>query len=184
MKRVFIIHGLAADPNCNWFPWLKKELEQKGYAVFAPYMPSSRHPICGEWIEHLKTVIGDVDNNTILVGHSLGGAAILRFLEKLEKGKFVAKVFIIAGPDDNPGFPELNSFTYPPADFERIKGASDKGFVLFHSDDDPVVPFLMGQRLAKKLEAEFIALSGFGHLNAGIGDFTFPVLLDKILEIN
>ncbi len=181
MKRVFIIHGLAADPNCNWFPWLKDELEAKGYSVFVPRMPSSRHPICGEWLEYLKGLVGEVDENTIFVGHSLGGATILRFLEKIKGEKKTGKIFIVAGPDENPGFPELDSFVYPQVNFEKIKNSA-KGFVLIHSEDDPVVPFLMGQRLAKKLDAEFIPLSGLGHLNAGIGDFTLPILLGRILD--
>ena len=29
MKRVFIIHGWEGHPENAWFPWLKKELEQK-----------------------------------------------------------------------------------------------------------------------------------------------------------
>ena len=30
-KRVFIVHGWDGYPEEVWFPWLKKELEAKGF---------------------------------------------------------------------------------------------------------------------------------------------------------
>jgi esterase/lipase len=36
MKKVFIIHGWDGYPEEGWFPWLKKELEKKGFSVFVP----------------------------------------------------------------------------------------------------------------------------------------------------
>ena len=32
-KRVFIAHGWDGYPEEGWFPWLKKELETKGFEV-------------------------------------------------------------------------------------------------------------------------------------------------------
>ena len=31
MKRVYIIHGWEGYPEEGWFPWLKKELEDRGF---------------------------------------------------------------------------------------------------------------------------------------------------------
>jgi len=44
MKRAYIIHGWDGYPEEGWFPWLKKELENKGYHVEIPSMPNSKHP--------------------------------------------------------------------------------------------------------------------------------------------
>lgn len=30
-KRVFIVHGWDGKPSGAWLPWLKKELEAKGF---------------------------------------------------------------------------------------------------------------------------------------------------------
>ena len=44
MKKVFIIHGWDGYPEENWFPWLKKELEDKGFEVFVLQMPDADNP--------------------------------------------------------------------------------------------------------------------------------------------
>ena len=36
----FIIHGIYATPEANWFPWLKKELESRGNEVIVPKFPT------------------------------------------------------------------------------------------------------------------------------------------------
>ena len=33
VKRVFVVHGWDGHPAEGWFPWLKKELEKRGYLV-------------------------------------------------------------------------------------------------------------------------------------------------------
>lgn len=44
MKRVFIIHGWEGYPEEGWFPWLKKELEEKSFAVQVLVMPDTDKP--------------------------------------------------------------------------------------------------------------------------------------------
>jgi uncharacterized protein len=182
MKRVFIIHGYGADPDCNWFPWLKEELNKRGLAAQVPAMPNTETPQCQEWVDALKSLIGQPDQDTILVGHSLGTAAILRYLETLQDGESVGDVFLVAGADANPGFPELDSFVAKAPDYEKIKKGA-KSFTVIHSDDDPVVPFEMGQRLSKGLGAEFVPLSGLEHLNAGEGGGEFALLRDRVIKM-
>lgn len=106
MKRVFIIHGWDFNPKMNWYPWLKKELEKKGYSVTVPAMPKTSEPEISAWVSNLKKVVGKLDEETYLVGHSIGCQAILRFLErenykgKLKKVVFVAGWFRLANLED------------------------------------------------------------------------------------
>lgn len=44
MNRVFIIHGWEGYPKEGWFPWLKKELEDKGVEVHVPQLPNADAP--------------------------------------------------------------------------------------------------------------------------------------------
>lgn len=43
-KRVFIIHGWEGDPQSDWFPWLKGEVERQGFSAAVPAFPDTIHP--------------------------------------------------------------------------------------------------------------------------------------------
>src|SRR3989338_6493172 len=88
-KRAFIIHGWDGYPDEGWFPWLKAELEKNGFQVHVPAMPESAEPKIETWVSHLSKAVGDVDENTYFVGHSIGCQTILRFLESLPADKKV-----------------------------------------------------------------------------------------------
>src|SRR3989338_9993384 len=96
--NVFIFHGTEGYPEENWFPWLKEKLEAKGCRVFVPQFPSP--PIVpaqiSEWFEVLKNYEQYLDENSILVAHSLGGVFALRVLEKLQHP--VRAVFLVGTP--------------------------------------------------------------------------------------
>ena len=65
-KRVFIIHGWEGYPEEAWFPWLKKELETRGFEVFVPSMPDSGNPKIEVWVPFLKNLVGKCDKIRIL----------------------------------------------------------------------------------------------------------------------
>ena len=96
-KRVFIIHGWEGTPDSNWFPWLKNELEKKGFAVAAPQMPNAVCPKMGEWLAYLQKIVGKPDENTFFVGHSLGSIAILRYFESLPDQEKAGGAILRAG---------------------------------------------------------------------------------------
>ena len=37
---IFIFHGTGGYPKENWFPWLKQQLEIKGFNVTVPQFPT------------------------------------------------------------------------------------------------------------------------------------------------
>src|SRR3989339_1433745 len=51
--QVLLIHGIHGNSQENWFPWLKKELEQKGCEVFVPDFPDTAETSMREWLEVL-----------------------------------------------------------------------------------------------------------------------------------
>ncbi len=70
-KRAFIIHGWDGYPEEGWFPWIKRELEKKGFITQIPAMPQPEHPkIMKEKldakiiIEHAKGHFSGSDNAT------------------------------------------------------------------------------------------------------------------------
>ena len=61
MKRVVIIHGYQGEPMRGFRPWLKKELEARGFDVSMPAMPKPDAPDSDEWVAAIKK-----DKNTTI----------------------------------------------------------------------------------------------------------------------
>ena len=96
-KRVFIIHGWDGYPEEGIFPWLKKELQNRGFSVFNPSMPELLRPKIKVWVEFLKEQVGALDENTFLFGHSIGAQIILRYLESLPEDTKIGGAVFLAG---------------------------------------------------------------------------------------
>ena len=177
--NIFIIHGAYGNPEENWFPWLKKELES--HTVFVPRFPTPEDQTLDNWMDVFKEYIDKIDGETIFVGHSLGPAFILSVLEKLNvqvKASFFVSGF--TGLLGNPQFDEINkTFVDKDFDWEKIKN-NCKQFYLFHSDNDPYVPLEKGKELGEKVDSEIILIEGAGHFNTQAGFTKFPQLLELI----
>ena len=61
MKRVVMIHGWSGGTGDHWFPWLKDELEKKGYQVFVPEMSDTDAPVIADCVNDIKEVVGEPD---------------------------------------------------------------------------------------------------------------------------
>ena len=185
MNNIFIFHGTEGHPDNNWFPWMKKELEQEGYSVFVPQFPSP--PVVPakitEWFEVLKDYEQNIDENAILIGHSLGGIFTLRILEKLErpvKAAFFVGTPIGVQPIKN--YDRDNAFSGFNFDWEAIKKKAQH-FTVYQSDNDTYVSLGNGEELAKKLGVELSFVPNAGHFNTRAGYTKFEALLDRVIEI-
>ncbi len=65
-KRAFIIHCWEGKPNTRGYPWLKNELQKRGFKAYVPAMPNTNHPRNGPWLKHLAKVVGTPDKGAIL----------------------------------------------------------------------------------------------------------------------
>ncbi len=175
-----IIHGVNADPNANWFPWLKNELERAGYEVTLPIFPTPGQSL-ESWLGVIEKYETKINEETVLIGHSLGASFIMDYLEKTNKK--IKAVFLVAGFFKQLGSPfdEINkSFVDKEFNWEKIRNSCGKFFV-FGSDNDQFVPLEMTKELAQNLNAELNIISGGGHLNKEAGYDEFHVLFYTIL---
>lgn len=179
MKRVLIVHGWGANGQSNWFPWLARQLKKSGVVAYSPNLPKSIWPNSQEWLAEMRKIAQPMDRTLSVVGHSLGSVALLRLLESFSENEKIEKAIFVSGFARDLGISALASFFSKPFDWSKIKRGAEEFFVI-HSDDDPVVPFEFGKELAEKLSARFIVEHNLGHLNAGIGDCTYPLLLDLL----
>lgn len=182
MKRVFIVHGYTGYPDKNWFPWLKSELEKLGVEVVVPAMPNTEAPQFSEWLPHLRQLVGEVDEETYFVGHSLGCPTILRLLESLPEDHKVGGAVLVAGFAEPIHFSELDSFTAEAWNDEKIKQSVNK-IILINSDNDEHVPLEMGQRMRDRFNAELVVVNNAGHINEKSGYKAVPFVLDELKKI-
>lgn len=184
-NNIFIFHGTEGYPEENWFPWLKEKLEEKDYKVFVPHFPSP--PIVpskiSEWFEVLRKYEQYINENTIFVGHSLGGVFALRILEKLKYP--VRAVFLVGTPigvKPIANYDRDSSFSGFDFDWATIKNNS-KHFTVYQSDNDPHVGLENGKQLSKELGVELTFIPNAGHFNKPAGYTNFPDLVEKIRKI-
>lgn len=187
-KRAFIVHGWSGNPQEGWFPWLKEELEKKGFDVSIPAMPHPDEPVIADWVSHLASEVGLPDSDTYFIGHSVGCQTILRYLETLDT--IVGGTVCVAGwftlsdleTDEEKiiGKPWLQT----PIDFEKVKQVCPRITALF-SDDDEVVP-LQANRPAfqEKLGANIVVETGKGHFSGSDGVTELPSALQAVLDMS
>ena len=182
--KVFIIHGSYGHPGENWFPWLKKELEELNFEVFVPKFPTPERQNLENWMKVFSEYENKLDENTIMIGHSLGPVFILHILEKINHS--IHSCFFISGsisPVGDKRFDKIEKeFLKNNFNWEKIKQNCKKFFV-FHSDNDPYVPMEKATELVDKLNAELDIIKNAGHFNEDSGYKEFPLLLRKILEV-
>jgi len=187
MKNALILHGGANNHTGNWFPWLKKELEKKGYRVWVPDLPDADRPNRKKW---LNTIFSNKDwkfnNDSLLVGHSAGATLILRILENLPEGEKVNKALLVAGAINLGTMPQFFKYKRSLAkgsfDWKKIKKSCEK-FYFIHSDNDPYdCGEDQGKILQEQLDGELIIKKGEGHFNLEKGSKykKFPLILELL----
>jgi predicted alpha/beta hydrolase family esterase len=103
MKNAIIIHGTCdrdeyfsdkypSLSNSHWLPWLQKQLLINNIFAQTPEMPEAYNPNYEEWSREFSRF--EINEETILVGHSCGGGFLLRWLSE-NKAK-VRKLILVA----------------------------------------------------------------------------------------
>lgn len=192
-KRVFIIHGWEGHPGESWFPWLKQQLESKGYDTHVPAMPDTEHPKISAWVPTLKQQIGTPDEHTYLIGHSIGCQTIMRYLQSLPDDARVGGVIFVGGwvtlkpaTFDEEGVEDIaRPWMDTPLNWDAIKAKTDH-FIAIFSDNDPFVPLSDANVFKEHLNAKIIIQKGQGHFSDDTSDNAkqLPIILEELERIS
>lgn len=185
MKRAIIVHGFKGNPDANWKPWLKLELEASGFRVEIPKMPNTDHPQASAWIAKLASTIGEMGSDEIyLIGHSLGCMTILKYLETLQDNQNIKACMFVAGFTKKfKGYKRGHeSFFEGGLNLQSIKAHVDT-IIAIQSEDDSNVGFEELKAFGDGLDARTIAVTGMGHFGSADGVFEVPIVRDLILEL-
>lgn len=183
MRNVFIFHGTAGKADGNWFPWIKAELEKLDCHVVVPQFPTPEGQSLEAWLTVLDKYKQFITEDSIFIGHSLGGMFLLKVLEQLKHHVYAA--FFVAAPIGIKPIKYYDSdyeFTHFEFNWPEITKKAQY-FAVWHSDNDPYISLGNGEELAKKLGVQLHFIPHAGHLNAESGYTTLPPLLEEIKKI-
>lgn len=172
--RVIVVHGWASSPDDCWFPWLKRELERKRIVVEIPEMPNPKNPNMDEWMKKLGSVIGNPDEKTLLIGHSLGAHLVLKFVESLPSGSKIGGVICVAG--------RLVRDDGSHVDAERVRKIT-KNVIGIFSDNDYHVSIEEAKRFRDFFGKNTKILENRGHFSRKEGARELPELLEMFNSI-
>ena len=141
-KHVLFIHG-AGEGAFEEDGLLVASLQNalgRAYEVHYPKMPEHDSATYADWKAPIERELAILDNAVILVGHSVGGSVLVKYLSEQQLDKPITSLFLLATPywgaDE---FWKWNEVRLP--DDVATKLASIPRIFLYHSRDDDIVPF-------------------------------------------
>lgn len=135
----FSLPGLMKRSWKERFRWDPPE----GYQILLPKMPNPDDAKYEEWQIRFELILPALQEEILLLGHSLGGIFLAKYLSENTIRKKIRALFLIAAPF------ECEGFKLPPSLDLLNKQAGS--IVLYHSKDDPVVPPEEAERYRKVL---------------------------------
>ncbi|HSX52844.1 MAG TPA: alpha/beta hydrolase [Patescibacteria group bacterium] len=180
MKKAIIFHGTDCKPEDFWYMWLKKQLEVNGYEVKLPYYPDMNRVPISEYRSRIARQF-NLDENTVLIGHSAGVPLILSLLEHANQ-KIALAVMVAGFSEPLPG--EKDVILQDTYDWNKIKRHSND-FIFINSDNDPWgCDDKQGKRMQEYLGGKLVILHDghFGSTSLNQPYKEFPLLKQLILS--
>ena len=157
----------------DWKSWLEDVLGEQ-FEIIRPSMPGKKNAKYKEWKIWIKKFFPFLRDNIILVGHSLGGTFWLKYLAQNKFPVKISQLHLIAAAATETNEP-LGDFSLP-SDLSKVAEQAGKIY-LYHSQDDPVVPFSDLEIISAQLpSAEKIIFSDRQHFRIK----EFPELIERI----
>ncbi|KAH9197913.1 hypothetical protein AeNC1_000094 [Aphanomyces euteiches] len=161
MTRVLILPGNGCTPveSCNWYGWLAQELRARGCEVVLTDMPDPMTARESTWLPHVRDVM-KCDENSVIVGHSSGAQAAMRYAETTKvAGLVLVSVCVTDLGDENE---RASGYYNRPWAYDKVR-ENVSWIVQFGSPDDRFLPAAEQQQVAEGLNSEFHFLKGKDH---------------------
>jgi len=163
----------------DWKATLDEKLGNE-FEIILPDMPNKMNAKYLEWKIWFEKFIPYFEPEAVLIGHSLGGTFLAKYLSENEFPKKIRAVFLVAAPFDYDGETKdyLADFSLS-KDLSKLTKQGGKIF-LYQSKDDPFVPFVDLEKYKHALAgAETIIFEDRGHFK----QTEFPELISNIKKL-
>lgn len=149
------------------------------FEVVSPKMPNPMNAKYAEWEIMFEKLLPFLNDGVVLMGHSLGGIFLAKYLSEKDFPKKIKAIILVSAPFDMKDAEYyFGGFTLG-NDFSRLNNQAEKIFI-FHSKDDPVVPFSdLGKYKSVLPNAESLIFEDRGHFD----QVEFPELVGTIKSL-
>jgi len=182
-KKVVIAHRWSGSSKSDWYPWLGRELEEKGHKVIIPEMGDTDKPTISEWVGNLREAIGEQNEDVYIIAHSISCQTTMRYLSNINRQLggvvFVAPWFHLKNLEDEETREVAKPWLETSIDLVKVKKQAGK-LVCFFSDNDPYVPLSDKDVFAYELGAEVILMKSMGHFTEDDGVKELPSVLEAV----
>jgi hypothetical protein len=171
--KAILIHGNGGSTAGDiWLPWLERELTAAGVSVINRTFPDNVKARANYWLPFIQELGADED--TILVGHSSGAVAAMRYAET---HRILGSVLIGVCHSDLGDSGEAESGYYSSRwNWERIRG-NQEWIGVFNSSDDPHIPIREARFVAAQLRCSYFESTDRGHF---VDTRDLPEVLDFV----
>ena len=140
-NQILFVQGGGEGVHDAWDDKLVRSLERElgeECAVLYPRMPDEADPHYSAWKTALLSAFDDLEEDAILIGHSLGGTILIHVLTEQRPARKLGAIALIAAPFIGEGgwqSDEIKPFTEVA---ERVPG--DVPVFIYHGTADEIVP--------------------------------------------
>ncbi len=177
--KIILLHGNGGSTvDDNWFPYAKSEFEKLGFKVISKTFPDNKLARQEYWLPFLKDEL-KANENTILIGHSSGAVATLRFAEanKIYGSVIIGATYTDLGEESE----KVSGYFDKPWNWEAIKN-NQNWTIQFASTDDPYIPITEPRYIHDKLNTEYHEFTNKGHFGWDTKLKIFPELINVVKE--
>lgn len=175
-EKAILIHGNGGcTQDSFWLPYVARELKNLGIEVIAKDFPDSKLARAQYWLPYITELCAD--ENTILIGHSSGAIAAMRYAEN---HKILGSVLVSAYHTDlNDTEEKQSGYFNHPWDWKKIKD-NQKWVIQFASTDDPWIPIEEARLIHNKLNSRYFEYENEGHFGIPNDKKEFPEIIEQI----
>jgi predicted alpha/beta hydrolase family esterase len=175
IKAIIVPGNGDDDPSDKWFPYVAAELEKIGIKTINIKFTDPILARTEYWLPFIKRL--GADENTILIGHSSGAVAAMRYAESNKiLGSVLAGVYYSDLGDENE---KKSGYFNNPWNWDAIKN-NQSWIIEFASTDDPYIPIEQPRLIHKMLSTEYHEYTDEGHFGSDKNKTTFPEIIETI----
>jgi pimeloyl-ACP methyl ester carboxylesterase len=100
-RQILFIQGGGAGAHDEWDDKLAESLRRElggGHDVRYPRMPDEGNPSYARWSAAIRREMADLDDGSVVVGHSVGATILVNAVAEQPPGRRLAAIVLIAAP--------------------------------------------------------------------------------------